>query len=175
MVKYRRLEKFLSRDERILDVGTGNGALAVLFRENGYDVTPMDVADKSRFDQLSPVVYDGRRFPFADNSFDTVLIITVLHHTPDPMHIVREASRVAREKVVIMEDIYFNILQKYVTFFFDSLNNMEFRGHPHTNRTDRQWRDAFLEAGLKVEDCQYYRFLVVFSQVTYVLKKGKAE
>jgi ubiquinone/menaquinone biosynthesis C-methylase UbiE len=36
-----------------------------------------------------PVLYDGKKMPFKDNVFDAALLITVLHHTPDPESIVR--------------------------------------------------------------------------------------
>jgi SAM-dependent methyltransferase len=39
-------------------------------------------------------VYDGTDLPFADASFETVLSVSVLEHTPDPQHLFAEMARV---------------------------------------------------------------------------------
>ena len=116
------------------------------------------------------MVYDGERLPFADKSFDACTIITVLHHTPDPDAILREAMRVTRKRIVIMEDIFRNPLQKQLTFFTDSLVNLEFEGHPHTNRSDAEWKETFERMGLKLVFREDFRTLVFFRQVVYVVE-----
>jgi hypothetical protein len=68
-----------------------------------------------------------------------------------------------------MEDIYESPFQKYLTWCADSLVNWEFYGHPHTNRTDVEWKEVFQRNGLELENVEYYRFLLFFKQVTYVL------
>ncbi len=40
--------------------------------------------------------------PFADNSFDVVLVQSVLHHDHDPLHMLREAFRLA-PRIIIHE------------------------------------------------------------------------
>ena len=40
--------------------------------------------------------YDGKRLPFEDHSFDTVLSAQVLEHTPEPLALVKEMARVLR-------------------------------------------------------------------------------
>ncbi|MEM7035372.1 MAG: polyprenol phosphomannose-dependent alpha 1,6 mannosyltransferase MptB, partial [Bacteroidota bacterium] len=169
-IKYERIARHLDKNETVLDVGTGNGGLCHALKGNGYDVTAVDVKDISFFEEVKPVIYDGEKLPWDDNSFDTALIITVLHHTPDPEAIVKEAMRVARKKVVIMEDIYHNVFQKHLTFFTDSLVNLEFDGHPHTNKNDAGWRALFDELGMKMTFREDFRTLVFFRQVIYVLE-----
>jgi len=167
-VKRKRLVPFYRSPENILEVGSGNGALTVLLRKEGNAVTALDIADRSIFPDVDPILYDGGSFPFADRTFDTCQLITMLHHTPDPELLIREAMRVA-DRIIIMEDIYEGELQKHITFLADSLVNGEFHGHPHTNRTDAAWRETFNRLGLRVEFSEEYRFLGVFRQVTYVL------
>lgn len=167
-IKYDRMRPFVDTDEKVLDIGSGSCALAKTFKNSGFDITAMDIRNKSRFEDLPAIAYDGNRFPFEDNTFDTSFMITMLHHTPDPAHIIKEAMRVSK-KLIIMEDIYRNGFQKHLTYFTDSLVNMEFKGHPHTNRDDKGWRELFQQLGLKVEHSEEYRFLMFFRQVTYVL------
>ncbi len=48
----------------------------------------------------SPAVeFDGLTLPLADHSVDVVLFVDVLHHTADPLILLREAARVARRHV----------------------------------------------------------------------------
>jgi hypothetical protein len=94
----------------------------------------------------------------------------MLHHTTNAEALIREAGRVS-DRVIIMEDIYENRFQQWITWFTDSLVNWEFYGHPHTNRTDAEWKELFERNGLKLEKVEYYRFLLLFRQVMYVLKK----
>ncbi|QMU65548.1 MAG: methyltransferase domain-containing protein [Flavobacteriaceae bacterium] len=119
---------------------------------------------------MKPVIYKGGKLPFKDNEFDIVQLITVLHHIKDPEETIKEAVRVGK-KIIIMEDIYTSKFQKYITFIADSINNWEFIGHPHTNKTDLGWKQVFNKNNLKIEKVKYYNFLLFFKQVTYILTK----
>ena len=169
-IKEERLFKFYKKGETILDIGSGNCALNLLTKNAGFDITGLDIKNKSAFPEIEPVIYDGKKLPFKDEEFDVVQLITVLHHIKDPDFTVEEAIRVGK-KVIIMEDIYTNYFQKIITFIADSINNWEFIGHPHTNKTDQQWRELFKKNSMKIEKVEYYNFLLFFKQVTYTLTK----
>lgn len=172
-IKRNRLLPFLSKQDLVLDVGVGNGALAVLLRNEGVRVQPLDIADKSLFKDVAVRVYDGTKFPYQDKRFGVCQLITMLHHTRNAHELIGEAKRVSN-RIIIMEDIYDGWFQKYLTWFTDSIVNWEFYGHPHTNRTDAEWRELFEQNGLKVERVEYYRFLIFFTQVTYELSHANA-
>lgn len=140
-----------------------------VLREKGYDVTPVDVQDLSFHPALRPVLYDGHRLPFPDQSFDVVLVLTVLHHTPHPRRIVAEARRVGRA-VVVIEDVYRHSIQNYLTRWTDSLVNLEFRGHPHQNHREAYWRQLFREEGLQLTHERSWRLAGLFRQTLFVLK-----
>ena len=169
-IKLEKIARHMVPEDNHLDLGCGNGGLCHALKAKGYQIQPLDVKNISFFDDVQPLVYDGERIPWPDNSFDTVLIITVLHHTPDPVAILKEAQRVARKKIILMEDIYRNPVQKHLTFFTDSLVNLEFEGHPHTNKNDNGWRQTFKDLGLGLQSAEYMRTLVFFRQVIYVLE-----
>jgi ubiquinone/menaquinone biosynthesis C-methylase UbiE len=168
-IREERLAALLCPGEKLLDLGSGNGALCLALMNRGFDVTPVDVKDVSFVSDVKPLIYDGIRLPFADNSFDTALLITVLHHTKDPDALLKEASRVAN-KLIVMEDIHRSCLQKSFTQFTDSLVNMEFQGHPHTNRDDATWRETFRKMGKRVTHAEDFRTLLFFRQVIYVVE-----
>lgn len=90
---------------RILDVGAGKGLLAEeMTRRFNARVTMVDVAKYNQSD-LPLTVCDSRALAFADNSFDYAVLSFVLHHTPKPETILREALRVAREVIVVENDV----------------------------------------------------------------------
>lgn len=169
-IKRKALANFYQKDERILDIGSGNCAYAKLLIESGHQLTALDISNKSAFPDFQPLIYDGKRLPFEDNSFDLVQLITVLHHVKDPEALVLEAKRVGKN-VLIQEEIYKSTPQKYLTWIADSINNWEFRGHPHTNKTDEEWEALFRKHDMKLRQKEVRRFLFFFTQVTYLLSK----
>lgn len=169
-IKLDPIHRLIPEGSSVLDIGCGNGGLSNALMRKGIDITSVDVKDISFFDDVKPVIYDGQKLPYQDNSFDVALIITVLHHTPDPVIILKEAKRVAK-RVIVMEDIYSNAFQKHLTFFTDSLVNLEFEGHPHTNKTDKEWRETFEQLNLKVRSAKDFRTLLFFRQIIYNLER----
>jgi ubiquinone/menaquinone biosynthesis C-methylase UbiE len=168
--KLEEMTTYLNPSNRVLDVGAGNSVLCQQLRQRGYDITPLDLENHSFVKDIVPVIYDGSTFPFNDDSFDVALLITVLHHCPNPDAILVEAKRVAK-KVIVVEETYESVFEKYMTYAIDSLFNFEFFNHPHTNRTDGGWRKAFQDIGLDVNTPVYSRSLQFLRRVTYVLTR----
>ena len=151
-IKFDRLSDWLNtpRPEKILDIGTGNGGFERMLVQDGHDVTGVDVKRKTCFKDIQPVIYDGEILPFDDNSFDCILILTVLHHTTNAEAIIREAMRAGSGRMIIMEDVYSSNLQKQLTFQLDGLVNDEWIEHPHSNKTEAEWETLFHQLGLQI-------------------------
>lgn len=158
----------LRAGERLLDIGAGTGQVAARLIGRGFPVTAVDVRDLSCEPTVSPALVDGRTLPFEDGSFDVALLITVLHHTPDPDAVLAEAARVAR-RVIVQEDVHASRGQHLATMVMDSVVNLEFFGHPHTNRSDAGWREAFVRHRLRVVASSTKPFWRWFRSATYVL------
>jgi SAM-dependent methyltransferase len=154
-----------------LDLGAGTCNTTELLRERGLEVTPVDVADLSFIEGITPVLYDGRVLPFDDDAFETALILTVLHHAREPDRVLAEARRVAR-RVIVIEDVVRGRLHTSATKAWDSLMNLEFAGHPHSNRSDAAWRRAFEAAGLRLVERHARWSALIMWQVTYVLERA---
>jgi ubiquinone/menaquinone biosynthesis C-methylase UbiE len=171
----RKIGSYITKKDRILDIGSGGGHVAHELKALGYHITTLDIKNKSYFDDVRPVTYDGRTIPFPDDHFDVSLLLTVLHHTEDPISILAEAKRVSK-KIIIIEDLHKNVTQKYLTFIMDSVLNREFFGHPHSNKTKAEWESSFKEMGLtildeKTNDWGFKYLPAWFTSGTFYLKK----
>lgn len=166
--KLKKIIAHIKPGSTILDIGSGNGLITKVLRENKYIVTPIDIHAGQYDDSVKPVIYNGKKMPFADKSFNTGILLTILHHTNNQEEIISEAARVCRQ-LIIMEDIYSTLLQKYYTFFLDSFVNLFYSPCPHTNRLDQDWKNLFFKLNLNLE-AVYYKKLLGVQQVVYVLK-----
>ena len=109
----RVLANFVGRiDGRdILDVGTGTGRAALLFARGGAQVTAIDaseqmlaVARQRAADQGLNVRFqpgDAHALDFADRSFDVVVGLRLLMHTPKWRRCLAELCRVADRLVIV--------------------------------------------------------------------------
>jgi SAM-dependent methyltransferase len=89
----------------ILDVGCGNGAYVAALRRAGLDCRGVEhdracVAECVKRG-LPVQEMDAHRLDFEPKSFDTVTMIEVLEHLPDPTRAIAELFRVARQNVII--------------------------------------------------------------------------
>ena len=94
----------------VLDVGTGTGRAAIALARRGARVTGVDasaemlaVADRRARDAGVGVTFlsgDAHGLSFGDASFDAVVCLRVLMHTPDWRRSLGELCRVARQRVV---------------------------------------------------------------------------
>jgi 2-polyprenyl-3-methyl-5-hydroxy-6-metoxy-1,4-benzoquinol methylase len=160
--------EFIAKEGEILDIGAGICDIDKLLIDEGYQVTPLDIQNLS-FNTITPLLYDGKTLPCKNGAFDTALILTVLHHTQDPARLVAEAQRAAK-RVIIIEDVYDTTFRKYLTFFVDSFLNLEFSGHPHSNKADQQWRALFRALGMKLTATKTLHSFLVMEHRLYVLE-----
>ncbi|OGE82646.1 MAG: hypothetical protein A2846_03225 [Candidatus Doudnabacteria bacterium RIFCSPHIGHO2_01_FULL_49_9] len=97
--------------ERVLDLGCGTGEFSGLFPAKNYlgiDIDPKNIAYSQKHHQGEFQVADARRLLFANESFDKVLVVGVLHHlsAPDCRLVLKEIKRVLGQsgRVLVMED-----------------------------------------------------------------------
>lgn len=166
--------KYGIHGNKILDIGSGGCDVVKKLMENNFDVTPLDIKNKSFIKTIKPILYDGTHMPFEDNSFDTALLIFVMHHTKDPVELLKEAKRVSKKRLIVKEDIYRNKKEKIVTYISDSFVNLEFFGHPHSNKTDLEWKELFIKLDLNLIATKYDNSSLLcfpFYHGTYFLDK----
>lgn len=142
----------------ILDLGAGEGYVGreVARRVDG-DVSLADIRDLNRTN-LPLTLYDGKRLPFEDHTFDAVLLVYVLHHAADPDQLVEEARRVCRGRIIVVESIYVNALQYRILSALDRASNhirsagaMNARKEVLHFNTFAAWQERFVAMGLRIE------------------------
>lgn len=158
----RLFETFLPKGSRILDLGGGWGFYSEPLARRGHDSLVLDVV-KPGYQKAPVVIYDGSKIPFGDKSFDVTLLVTMLHHVPDPEALMREVTRVTRSRVVVVEDLYHHGAGRFWTILRDRLLNMEFVEHPHQFRTHGDWLHFFCSKGFRLEKfARVYTWLAGF-------------
>jgi SAM-dependent methyltransferase len=115
---------------RLLDVGCGQKPYEDIFLPHvteylgvEHEATFSDTA-ASHGERKPDFLYDGKRLPFEDRSFDTVLNVQVLEHTPRPAALVAEMARVLKDDGVL-------ILSAPFQFRLHEEPNDYFRYSPH--------------------------------------------
>ena len=142
------------RGPRLLDLGAGEGWVAEALQRRApiwvcaADVGPFGLA-------AGPyVVYDGTRLPFGNRSFDTTLLSFVLHHTETPEIVLDEAVRVTRGRLLVVESVYRDCLERFWLDLLDGRVNRYRHGGrmsvPFAFRRPEEWRALFESRGLRV-------------------------
>ena len=140
---------------RVLDIGCGDGLIDQLILERSPTLRIEGIDVLVRPDARIPVKpFDGAAIPHPDASFDATMFVDVLHHTDDPMILLREALRVTvPEGAILIKDHTMNgVLAGATLRFIDRVGNAR---HgvvlPYNYWTKRRWLDAFDALGLRLE------------------------
>ncbi|MGH9628878.1 MAG: class I SAM-dependent methyltransferase [Bryobacteraceae bacterium] len=166
------VEPYLDRNDTVLDIGAGTGWVAKRLSERkGCQITLVDVLDCNET-ELPLHIYDGETLPYASKTFDVALLVFVLHHTLNHEQMLREAARVARRAVIVVEDTPANPFERFVEWFWDSVLSIEHRFFaPHNYRRMSGWRELFRDLGLKLarEDRIKPFFPFYYTKAVFVL------
>ena len=146
------LAKLIPSGTTVLDVGCGDGLIAHLISQQRSDVQVQGIDVLIRPQTHVPVVqFDGQTIPHGDATFDVVMFVDVLHHTEDPMVLLREAARVARRAIVIKDHTCNGFLAGPTLRFMDWVGNAR---HgvvlPYNYWPEAQWAKAFAELGWRM-------------------------
>jgi SAM-dependent methyltransferase len=147
----RHLAKAIPGRGTVLDIGCGDGQLALALMRLRPDLKVEGVDVVPRPKTMLPVTqYDGVRLPFEDKSFDYVTIVDVLHHTTDPTVVLSEASRVARQGVVIKDHLREGFLAQETLSFMDWCGNFgDGVPMPYNFLSRSEWQGAFFKSKLQ--------------------------
>ncbi len=172
----RRLRRFLGAGESVLDMGCGSMLVADEVRKLS-DVRVFGLETlRYRRRPLPLALYGGRRAPFRDRSFDCVIINFVLHHCGDGgVGVLEEARRLARKRILLLEDSYDNFLERLTMRMVDRvLNRIENPAIPVPCRfrPSWEWERLFARLGLRLSASKRLRTTPILEtrQILFVLE-----
>ena len=93
----------------VLDLGTGTGVFAEAFAARAMQVTGIDLNHelleeaRSRVPSATFLEAAAESLPFPDRAFDLLFLGLLLHEVDDPLALLKEARRIARIRVAILE------------------------------------------------------------------------
>jgi ubiquinone/menaquinone biosynthesis C-methylase UbiE len=145
----KEIEEFVI-GEKILDLGCGSGIFGKKIEEKlKKEVIGIDIVDK-RVCKIPFKIYDGKNIRFSNDYFDVVIVAFVLHHTENPVSILKEAKRVGK-RIIIFEDLPEGISGKIYCFLHWITWNLFFGKSSKFNfHTTKEWKEIFKNLGLKL-------------------------
>jgi SAM-dependent methyltransferase len=177
-----KVAPWLDEGMTVLDLGSGTGQISRwLARRVGIRPTMADVLEfENRVGGFPYILLeDPFSVPTPDGSFDAVLLLFVLHHLTrweEQERLLAEATRVARSRLVILEDTPGSRLERAVNVGWDwALNLRHGVPKPFTFRSVEGWRHAFARLGLRVHHVETYRArwptLMTYHHTLFVLDR----
>ena len=171
LLKQAKLQQIVSllgsvSGQTCLDVGGDNGVISWNLRKLGGTWTSVDTSEKA-VESIRRLVGErverimGSKLPFADGSFDTVVIIDLLEHLEDDYEFVAECHRVLKPNGRLI----FNVPHIKAWAFLPPVRRMlgltqERHGHVRPGYTEAQMFDL-LKDGFDVQEARTYsRFFV---------------
>jgi len=135
----------------VLDVGCGNGMISKWLMDLRSDVSIIGVDTLLRPETFIPVLqYNGKDLPFDDNSFSAVLLVDVLHHALNPGLVLKECSRVSRDKILVKDHFSESRYDAFILKFLDWVGN---RHHgvvlPYNYFSRAEWEAILVKNNLR--------------------------
>jgi len=168
------LGDYINKNDKVLDIGCGNGRFLEVVGEKNIDYTGID-SSKSLIDAakkmyggvINFIAGDALLLPFKDERFDTIVSFGVLHHIPSKklrMQFLDEANRVLKKDGLLILTVW-NLWNKRLTPVIHKHAIQKLLG-----KSKLDFNDVFLPFGKK----QSVRYLHAFTKREFIkiLKKS---
>jgi|SRR3989344_1949297 len=93
----KNLLRFLPKQGRVLDVGCGDGKFLRYCKNNGLEVSGVDLYIEKPIPELNIKKSDLLSTKFPNKSFDCITLNNVIEHVQNPEEILRECKRILKD------------------------------------------------------------------------------
>lgn len=167
---YDEIKEFLIGDS-LLDIGCGNGFISNLAKPHFKQIQLLDVVEYVQEALNLPFkrYAEGQPLP-VDRLFDTVLLLTVLHHSSDPVELLKQAWRSTNKRLIIIESVVgirqicpparYELVDSsdeaqiayaaFVDWFYNRVLHDDVPV-PYNFTTPEKWQATFLENGMRLK------------------------
>ena len=161
----------LKHSKNVLDVGCGDGLIDsnIMKKNKNIKIDGIDVLLRSH-SYINVTKYNGTKIPYKDSSFDTVMVIDVLHHTKSIDSIMAELTRVSSKYIIIKDHIKTGLLSYLKLRLMDYVGNSYLDINlPYNYLTKEEWKKLFADNNLNIikikSDIKLYggRFGAIFN------------
>ncbi len=154
----------LKENDRVLDIATGSGFLALECAKKSYNVTGCDITrnmllharekqKNSGLNNIDLLLCDVESLPFPDGAFDVVSCRFAFHHFPDPRKALLEMRRVCRERIVLVDGVSSEDLEK--SLFHNEIEKIRDPSHVRIN-TLSEIKNMFEDIGAVIKDISHW-------------------
>jgi ubiquinone/menaquinone biosynthesis C-methylase UbiE len=116
---YRYVKKFLNTNSgNLLDLGCGESPYRFLVNESSTKYYGVDIADADKFDYTRTDIthFDGKKIPFADQYFDSILCTEVVEHVLEYQTLIDDAHRVLKPGGKVLFTIPWSARYHYIPY-----------------------------------------------------------
>ena len=150
--------------DRVLDIATGSGFLAIEFAKRSTLVAGCDITrnmllyarEKQEISGLNNIDFllsDIETLPFPDGAFDIVSCRFAFHHFPDPKKALLEMKRVSRHSIVLVDGVSSEDPEK--SQFHNGIEKMRDPSHVRIN-TLNEIENMFEDIGASIKDISHW-------------------
>ncbi len=147
------LSKFVNTNEIVLDCGCGSMLVSEILQQRvGVKAFGADVI-RLNHNNHHFCLCSGERLAFPNAYFDAVFLIFTLHHISNPVQALEEGLRVAKKRLIVLEDVYQNQqefqLLKMLDWYGNIMTSKEMP-FPYNFKTEDEWKNIFQSLGTKL-------------------------
>lgn len=154
----------VKENQKVLDVATGSGFLALEFAKRTKNVSGCDITrnmllharekqKNSGLDNIDFLLCDVESLPFPDGAFDIVSCRFAFHHFPDPKKALLEMTRVCKHSIVLVDGVSSEDPEK--SKFHNEIEKMRDPSHVRINALS-EIKKMFEETGAIIKHISHW-------------------
>jgi ubiquinone/menaquinone biosynthesis C-methylase UbiE len=147
----------LSKDDSLLEIGTGRGNMATLLAQNGFKFISIDLDKKAqdaarihlkmikRDKLVNTKMMNAERLRYKDDYFSQVISVNFIHHAENPVKCLKEMMRVTKNKLIIAD------INKKGERVMEKVHGLDGHSHKKSKMLLRETEAMLKKTGMKVK------------------------